>query len=223
MRSGRAAGQPAARAVASPARRRRVCWRAPPTTCNASISALPPSSLLLVRVDLRERSEIRTPQPPCCAALLGEIQQIPGVRAASFSQLGVFSGGESRSTTIEVEGYVPTDGQDLESDLGRGRARLLLDAGRADPARDATSSRAIAASAAGLRHQRGLRQTVLRSPESHRHAGHGDRRRRAHGRRIRWSASPGTRAPIGLRDDVEPRYFVRPRSAADLGRTARHS
>jgi predicted permease len=46
--------------------------------------------------------------------LLEEFQRIPGVRAASFSQLGVFSGGES-SSTIAVEGYTPTGDHDRGS------------------------------------------------------------------------------------------------------------
>ena len=48
-------------------------------------------------------------------ALLGEIQLIPGVRAASFSQLGLFSGGESgdndRSRRLRADGAV----EDVES------------------------------------------------------------------------------------------------------------
>ncbi len=35
-----------------------------------------------------------------------DFQRIPGVRAASFSSLGLFSGGNSVSG-IEVEGYAP--------------------------------------------------------------------------------------------------------------------
>jgi hypothetical protein len=46
--------------------------------------------------------------------LLEEFQRIPGVRAASFSQLGVFSGGES-ANTIAVEGYTPTGDHDRGS------------------------------------------------------------------------------------------------------------
>ena len=67
---------------------------------------------LLVRVDFREAGYQPAQKDSVLRALLGEIQLIPGVRTASFSQLGVFSGGES-GTTIEVEGYAPTDGQDI--------------------------------------------------------------------------------------------------------------
>jgi predicted permease len=48
--------------------------------------------------------------------VLAEIQRVPGVRAASFSQLGIFSGGNS-SETIDVEGYVPTSDKDNGSSL----------------------------------------------------------------------------------------------------------
>jgi predicted permease len=49
-------------------------------------------------------------------ALTGEIARIPGVRAASYSKLGIFSGGES-SSTMTVEGYAPKDDNDRESAL----------------------------------------------------------------------------------------------------------
>ena len=55
----------------------------------------PAERLLLVRVDLREAGYEPARRGSLLRELLGEIQRIPGVRAASFSQLGVFSGGES--------------------------------------------------------------------------------------------------------------------------------
>jgi putative ABC transport system permease protein len=74
----------------------------------------PSERLLLVRVDLRAAG-IDTPRRD---ALIGEvlerIRPIPGVRAASFSQLGVFSGGESNAT-IQVEGYTPRSEEDRNS------------------------------------------------------------------------------------------------------------
>jgi predicted permease len=69
---------------------------------------------LLVRLDFRVAGYQPAQKDSVLRALLGEIQLIPGVRAASFSHLGLFSGGES-GTTIEVEGYVPKDGEDVES------------------------------------------------------------------------------------------------------------
>ena len=48
-----------------------------------------------MRVDLREAGYEPARRTSVLRELLGEIQRIPGVRAASFSQLGLFSGGES--------------------------------------------------------------------------------------------------------------------------------
>jgi predicted permease len=76
----------------------------------------PAERLLLVRVDLREEGSDPVRRDSLVRELLGELQRIPGVRAASFSQLGVFSGGNS-STTIEVEGYSPKGDHDRGSDL----------------------------------------------------------------------------------------------------------
>jgi predicted permease len=70
----------------------------------------------LVRIDFREAGYQPAHRERVVRELLGHMQLVPGVRAASFSQLGVFSGGES-SRTIEVEGYAPTDGKDVESGL----------------------------------------------------------------------------------------------------------
>jgi predicted permease len=47
-----------------------------------------------------------------------QFQGIPSVRAVSFSELGLFSGGESTST-IQVEGYAPRSSDDRESYLDR--------------------------------------------------------------------------------------------------------
>ena len=69
---------------------------------------------LLVRLDFRVAGYQPAQKDSVLRALLGELQLIPGVRAASFSHLGLFSGGES-GTTIEVEGYVPKEGEDVES------------------------------------------------------------------------------------------------------------
>src|SRR4029453_11301162 len=72
--------------------------------------------VLLVRVDLREAGYENARRAPELRELLGQLQLIPGVRATSFSQLGVLSGGES-SWSIEVEGYTPTGEQDRGSAL----------------------------------------------------------------------------------------------------------
>ena len=76
----------------------------------------PAGRLLLVRVDAREAGYEDERRPGLVRELLTEIQRIPGVRAVSFSQLGLFTGGES-SETIAVEGYTPTGDQDRDSAL----------------------------------------------------------------------------------------------------------
>jgi putative ABC transport system permease protein len=74
----------------------------------------PAHHLLLVRVDLREASAAIANRHSLVDELLYEFQRIPGVRAVSFSQLGIFSGGES-SNSIEVEGYRPQNDRDYSS------------------------------------------------------------------------------------------------------------
>jgi predicted permease len=74
----------------------------------------PSGRLLLVRVDFREA----VPEPQRRDRLIRDVQQqfqaVPGVTAVSFSQLGIFSGGES-SASIEIEGYVPKSDDDRGS------------------------------------------------------------------------------------------------------------
>jgi predicted permease len=66
----------------------------------------PAGRLLQVRLDWHELGYAGPRRESLFRELRGQFQQIPGVRAASFSHLGVFSGGES-SLEIEVEGYTP--------------------------------------------------------------------------------------------------------------------
>lgn len=66
----------------------------------------PAERLLLVRVDAREAVSDDARRDSLLLDLQRRVQTIPGVRAASFSHLGLFSGGNSAST-IEVEGYTP--------------------------------------------------------------------------------------------------------------------
>ncbi len=72
--------------------------------------------LFLVRVDLRETGYEPARRATHLRELVDEIHRIPGVRATSFSQLGVFSGGES-SATIAVEGYTRKTNDDHDSAL----------------------------------------------------------------------------------------------------------
>lgn len=76
----------------------------------------PAERLLLVRVDTREAGYDTVRGDILLRELLGQFQRIPGVQAASFSHLGVFSGGDS-SLEIEVEGYRPKGDNDRGSAL----------------------------------------------------------------------------------------------------------
>ena len=70
--------------------------------------------LLLMRVDVQEATREPARQDRLVRDLYGELQRIPGVRGVSFSQLGVFTAGES-GTSIQVEGFVPKSDRDKES------------------------------------------------------------------------------------------------------------
>jgi predicted permease len=78
----------------------------------------PAEGLLLARVDLGEIAEDVGRRDRVLRELQARIQRIPGVEAASFSQLGLFSGGES-SVTIEVEGGPPSGDPGGDSALDR--------------------------------------------------------------------------------------------------------
>jgi predicted permease len=109
--------------------------------------------VLQVRIDLRKGGVEPARRRALLGDLLGQIQEIPGVQAASFSQLGVFSGGES-SSTIDVEGYTPASEADRESatdEIGPGyfstlgvgmrRGREILANDASDPAPCAWSTK----------------------------------------------------------------------------------
>jgi predicted permease len=74
--------------------------------------------LLLVRVDLREPGYEIERRESVLRELVEEIGRVPGVRATSFSQLGLFSGGES-SATVEVEGHTRTTDDDRDAAFDR--------------------------------------------------------------------------------------------------------
>jgi len=71
-------------------------------------------SLMLVRVDSRQAGYEGLRRDRLHRDLRAGFQQIPGVRAVSFSQLGVFSGGTSTSE-IEVDFYAPQQESDRSS------------------------------------------------------------------------------------------------------------
>jgi predicted permease len=77
----------------------------------------PAERLLLVRIDPQEAGyggAIR--RESLIRELLEQFRRIPAVRSTSFSNLGVFSGGNS-TLEIEVEGYVPKGDQDRGADF----------------------------------------------------------------------------------------------------------
>ena len=76
----------------------------------------PAERLLLVRVDLHEAGYVDARRQRVLGDLIDVLRRIPGVQSASFSQLGVFTGGES-ATSVAVEGYVPKNENDHDSAL----------------------------------------------------------------------------------------------------------
>jgi predicted permease len=71
----------------------------------------PTDRTLLARVDLRDAGYVGERADGALRELVDRIKGIPGVRTISYSQLGLFTGGES-SETIEVEGAPPRQGAD---------------------------------------------------------------------------------------------------------------
>ena len=168
---------------------------------------------LLVRVDFREAGYQPAQKDSVLRALLGEIQLIPGVRAASFSQLGVFSGGES-GTTIEVEGYAPADGQDVESRVdvvGPGYfstlgipirlGRDILESDRGEATRVCVINEAFAKRFFDRRNPIGMRMASIGGDES-----------RTSYQVVGVASDAHTQS---LRDAVAPRYFVAGYQALD--------
>ena len=77
-----------------------------------------PAGLVLARVDLNEVSEDAPRSNRVLRELRERIQRIPAVDAVTFSQLGLFTGGES-TASIEVEGSPLTSQSSVESGLDR--------------------------------------------------------------------------------------------------------
>ncbi len=165
----------------------------------------PAERLLLVRVDLREAAHDTTRSDSLLRELLGEFQRIPGVRAASFSQLGVFTGGNS-SATIEVESYAPKGDNDRGSALdvvGPGYfstlgvplalGREILESDHAGAPRICVINEAFAKRFFDRRNPIGMRITSI-----------GDDKRTAY-QVVGVAKNARTQ---GLRGDVEPRFFL---------------
>jgi predicted permease len=165
----------------------------------------PAEHLLLVRVDPREAGYDAARSDSLNRELLGQFESIPGVRSASFSELGVFSGGESGSG-IEVEGYVAKQENDRESALdvvGPGyfstlgvpivRGREILESDHAGAPRICVINEAFAKRFFDKRNPIGMRVTLSEE----------DRRAAYQVVGVAKNARTHT-----LRGDVEPRYFV---------------
>jgi predicted permease len=71
----------------------------------------PAKRLLLVEINTRTAGYDSRRSAILFRELLTEIQRIPGVKAASFSENGIFTGSRS-SNSIEVEGYIPRQDKD---------------------------------------------------------------------------------------------------------------
>ena len=72
--------------------------------------------LLIARVDLRATIDDPARRNTMRQSLLERIRQAPGVRSATFSQLGLFTGSFS-TRAIEVEGHTPPPGRKPETSI----------------------------------------------------------------------------------------------------------
>jgi len=175
----------------------------------------PTERLLLVRVDLREAAVDPARRDSLVRELLGQFQRIPGVRAASYSHLGVFSGGEN-GETIQVEGYTPKADNDRNSAMdvvGPGyfstlgvpivMGREILESDRAGAPRTCVINEAFAKRFFNGRNPIGMRITAIEDSE-----------KRTAYQVVGVARNARTQS---MRGDVEPRYFVaeeqRPSSA----------
>ncbi len=166
----------------------------------------PAERLLLVRVDSREAGYNAARSHSLFRELRGEFQRIPGVRAASFSSLGLFSGGNSVSG-IEVEGYAPKEDSDRHSALdvvGPGYfstlgvpiilGREILESDHAGAPQICVINEAFAKRFFDGRNPIGMRITSI------------DDDKRTTYQVVGVTKNARTQKP--LRGDVEPRYFV---------------
>jgi hypothetical protein len=92
-----------------------------------------PARLLLARIDLGEIAQNADRRDRVLRELHARIQRIPGVEAATFSQLGLFSGGIS-TAAIEVRGGAVSHPQSRLRARSGGR-RVLYDPPDPHPAR----------------------------------------------------------------------------------------
>jgi predicted permease len=161
--------------------------------------------LLLARVNFRQADYDNPRREALLRELSGELQRIPGVSAVSYSQTGLFTGGESTST-IEVEGYTPKPGEDRDSStdvIGPGyfstlamriaAGREILDSDRAATPRVCVVNTAFARRYFDRRNPIGMHVTSL-----------GDERSVTY--QVVGVAQDSR--TDDLRSDVKPRFFV---------------
>jgi len=161
--------------------------------------------LLLVRLDMREAGYDGARRDIALVGLLGRFRRIPGVQAASLSQLGLFSGGNS-ATPIEVEGYVSRGDNDHGSAMdvvGPGYfstlrvpmllGREILESDRGGTPRVCVINEAFARRFFERRNPVGMRITSS------------DDVRRTTYEVVGVAKNARTQ---GLRDEIEPRYYV---------------
>ncbi len=158
-----------------------------------------------MRVNLRQAGYEGARRDRLLRELVGEIGRIPRVQATSFSQLGVFTGGES-SATIEVEGYTPKGDHDRGSALdviGPGYfstlgvpmrlGREIVENDGDDAARVCVINEAFAKRFFDRRNPLGMRITLVNDDNRTSYLVVG---------------VAGNARTQSLRGDVEPRYFV---------------
>jgi predicted permease len=166
----------------------------------------PAERLLLSRVNFREAGYDDVRGGEMLRAVRDSLAGLPGVRAVSFSQLGIFSGGES-STTIDVEGYTPASTKDRGSArdvVGPGYfatlgvpitlGRDILDSDRADSLKVCVVNEAFARVFFASRNPIGLRVTAVEEgnvPVAYQVVG----------------VAKDARTQ-GVRDAVKPRYYI---------------
>ncbi len=166
----------------------------------------PAQQLLLARVDFREAGYEEARRETMLRELVGQFRRTPGVKAVSFSQLGVFSGGES-STSIDVEGYTPKGRDDNGSArdvVGPGyfstlgvpllRGRDILESDRADGLEVCVINEAFAKVFFEGRNPIGMRVSAIY-----------DGTRRSDYRVVGVARNARTQH---LRSEIRPQYFV---------------
>ena len=137
------------------------CWRGPSTTCSAPTSDIRPnaccssaSTSTTPSRSIERRSALRR-------LLRERLQQVPGVRSVTYSQLGVFTGGFSNNA-IEVEGFTPKGETDRESAVDTVGPGYFSGARRPDHPRTRPARLGPRRLPEGLRDQRRVRQEILR-------------------------------------------------------------